>query len=114
MLASAGSNLLLRASGLVVMAGAAGFLGLDQFLYGQDESSPVKASNDDRQRPTLVTIFLRGGADSLHAIVPAGAERVFVVDSAWYTVGPVLVPLTVNVKVVLWVAEGAVPVIVIG
>ena len=63
----------LRASGLVVMAGSSGFLGLDQFLYGQDDASPVKAAADaDRQKPTLVTIFLRGGADALHALVPFG------------------------------------------
>ncbi|HXE55815.1 MAG TPA: DUF1501 domain-containing protein [Tepidisphaeraceae bacterium] len=61
----------LKASGLVVMAGASGFLGLDQFVYGQSDPTPVKNSAD-RQKPTLVTIFLRGGADSLHVLVPFG------------------------------------------
>ena len=62
----------LKASGLVVMAGAAGFLGTEQFVYGLDDS-PVKAkSTDDKQRPTLVTIFLRGGCDALQAFVPVG------------------------------------------
>ncbi|HEY2585855.1 MAG TPA: DUF1501 domain-containing protein [Tepidisphaeraceae bacterium] len=62
----------LKASGLVVMAGAGGFLGFDQFVRGEGDSGlPIKA-NDDRQKPTLVTIFLRGGADSLHIFVPVG------------------------------------------
>lgn len=60
----------LKASGLLVMAGAAGFLGTEQFVYGADNDSPVKAS-EDRQKATLVTIFLRGGCDALNAIVPA-------------------------------------------
>jgi uncharacterized protein (DUF1501 family) len=61
----------LKTSGLVVMAGASGFLGLDQFVYGKDDGNPVSASAD-KQKPTLVTIFLRGGADSLHVFVPFG------------------------------------------
>src|ERR1700733_15009067 len=65
----------LKASGLVVMAGSAGFLGTDQFIYGQDESTgPVKSAGDERQKPTLVTIFLRGGADALNAVVPYGDD----------------------------------------
>ena len=59
----------LKTSGLVVMAGAGGFLGLDQFVYGSDDGNPV-SSKGDLQKPTLVTIFLRGGADSLHVFVP--------------------------------------------
>lgn len=62
----------LKASGLVVMAGASGFLGLDQFVRGaSDDGTPVKA-NEGRQKPTVVTIFLRGGADALHVLVPFG------------------------------------------
>ena len=61
----------LKASGLVVMAGASGFLGLDQFVFGQSDPTPVKAGSD-RQKPTLVTIFLRGGADAMHVLVPYG------------------------------------------
>src|SRR3954470_21415971 len=71
------------------MAGAAGFLTTEQFVRGdgpfQLGSSKSKldtppeavdpkaqAASDEKQRPTLVTIFLRGGADSLNAIVPYG------------------------------------------
>jgi uncharacterized protein (DUF1501 family) len=76
------------------MAGAAGFLTADQFVRGEGPfslgSSKNKVGNagngpdgkqtspaDDaiaeaKQRPTLVTIFLRGGADSLNAFVPYG------------------------------------------
>ena len=82
----------LKSSGLVIMGGAAGFLTADQFVYGQDkpfslgtsktnipQSGPEKQLSDaeakalsEKQRPTLVTIFLRGGADSLNAFVPYG------------------------------------------
>jgi uncharacterized protein (DUF1501 family) len=62
----------LKASGLVVMAGAGGYLGFDQFVRGEgDPSSPVKA-NEDRQKATIVTIFLRGGCDAMHVFVPVG------------------------------------------
>jgi uncharacterized protein (DUF1501 family) len=61
----------LKSAGLVVMAGASGFMGLDQFVYGKDDGNPV-SSKSDLQKPTLVTIFLRGGADSLHVFVPFG------------------------------------------
>jgi uncharacterized protein (DUF1501 family) len=61
----------LKASGLVVMGGASGFLGFDQFVRGEGDSAPVKA-NEDRQKPTIVTIFLRGGADAMHIFVPIG------------------------------------------
>jgi uncharacterized protein (DUF1501 family) len=67
----------LRAAGLVVMAGAGGYLSAEQ-LYaaagGSDLASKGAADAggpEDRQRPTLVTIFLRGGADALNAFVPA-------------------------------------------
>ena len=65
----------LKASGLVIMAGAAGYLTTDQFVnaqfvnYGAEKKN---ASADSRQRPTLVTIFLRGGADAVNAFVPYG------------------------------------------
>jgi uncharacterized protein (DUF1501 family) len=66
----------LKASGLCVMAGAAGYLGTEQFVYGADDSAvTVKpGANDSRQRPTIVTIFLRGGADALNAVVPYGDD----------------------------------------
>src|ERR1700744_5346828 len=64
----------LKASGLMVMAGAAGYLGTEQFGKGQFVNYGSKNAGDpkNRQRPTLVTIFLRGGADALNAIVPYG------------------------------------------
>jgi uncharacterized protein (DUF1501 family) len=62
----------LKASGMVVMAGAAGFLGTEQYLYGQDEPSGTVNAAADRQKATIVTIFLRGGADALNAFVPVG------------------------------------------
>jgi uncharacterized protein (DUF1501 family) len=79
----------LRSSGLVIMGGAAGFLTAEQFVRGEgpfqlgsnkggtssgtsnERTSPVDNTvSEEKQRPTLVTIFLRGGADSLNAIVP--------------------------------------------
>ena len=80
----------LKASGLVIMAGAAGYLTTDQFVnaqfvnYGAGKKT---GSADSRQRPTLVTIFLRGGADSLNAFVPYG-------DDLYYTYRPrIAVPI---------------------
>jgi uncharacterized protein (DUF1501 family) len=67
----------LKASGLVVMAGAGGYLGTEQFIYGADDSAvsvKPQGSLDAKQRPTIVTIFLRGGADALNAIVPYGDD----------------------------------------
>lgn len=67
----------LKASGLVVMAGAAGYLDTNEFVYGADTSAvSVKpaGSADSRQKATIVTIFLRGGADALNAIVPFGDD----------------------------------------
>lgn len=64
----------LKAAGLVVMTGAApGFLGSDQLFAAaaNGASGSGDSAGIDRQRPTLVTIFLRGGADALNAIVPA-------------------------------------------
>jgi uncharacterized protein (DUF1501 family) len=65
----------LKASGMVIMAGAAGYLGTDEFVRGQFANygaSHPGATANSRQRPTLVTIFLRGGADALNAFVPYG------------------------------------------
>jgi uncharacterized protein (DUF1501 family) len=74
----------LKTSGLCIMAGGAGFVGTEQFLRGAQLASGVDAApeNDpDRQKPTLVTIFLRGGADALNAIIPVG-------DPKYYEVRP--------------------------
>jgi uncharacterized protein (DUF1501 family) len=58
------------------MAGAAGYLGTNQFVYGADDSAVkvTAGSAADRQKATLVTIFLRGGADALNAVVPYGDD----------------------------------------
>lgn len=85
----------LRNSGLVIMTGAA-YLTADQYVMGadapfslgssksnvaapgaaagaNDNTSPTDTGvSEEKQRPTLVTIFLRGGADSLNAIIPYG------------------------------------------
>lgn len=71
----------LRNSGLVVMAGA-GFLTTDQWLRGADAgSSPGSTRSDSegdrRETPTVVTIFLRGGADALNALVPYGEDAYY-------------------------------------
>ena len=65
----------LKASGMVVMAGAAGYFGFDQLVraaeVAQQSGAASSAGADyDRQKPTLVTIFLRGGADTFNAFVP--------------------------------------------
>jgi uncharacterized protein (DUF1501 family) len=71
----------LKNSGMVIMGGAAGFFTAEQFVRGADlavngaagdKTSPAGDPNviGEKQRPTLVTIFLRGGADSLNAFVP--------------------------------------------
>ena len=65
----------LKSSGMVILAGAGGaFFTPEQFLYAQatDGIPGAGAIDDDRNKPTLVTIFLRGGADSLNAFVPYG------------------------------------------
>src|ERR1700710_2884698 len=64
----------LKASGMVVMGGAAGFLGTEQYLYGPGESSGTVSAAAERQKATIVTIFLRGGADALNAFVPVGDD----------------------------------------
>ena len=66
----------LKSSGLVIMTGGA-FLSTEQFLAGQDTTSQnggYGTTGDDKQKPTLVTIFLRGGADSLHTFIPSGDD----------------------------------------
>ena len=83
----------LKNSGLVVMAGSA-YLTTEQWLRGDDgskdflkkfdgkalptapnASSAAEAARDSRlEAPTIVTIFLRGGCDSLNAIVPYGDD----------------------------------------
>ncbi len=71
----------LKASGMAIMAGSMGFVSMDSWLRGAP--APVEGSTDggsadpERQRPTLVTIFLRGGADSLNAIVPIGDPKYY-------------------------------------
>jgi uncharacterized protein (DUF1501 family) len=70
----------LKSSGLVIMAGAAGYMGADEFVRGQFANYGATHGGmdaDARQRPTLVTIFLRGGCDALNAFVPYG-------DSLYY------------------------------
>ena len=88
----------LRSSGMVIMGGAAGFFTAEQFVRGESpfslgssktnipgggagasaNSSPVDdAVSLEKQRPTLVTIFLRGGADSLNAFVPYGDDNYY-------------------------------------
>lgn len=77
-------------SGLMVMAGAAGAMSTEQWLRGADLVHPTAlpaAGTDDRTKATIVTIFLRGGADSLNAIVPYG-------DDLYYQYRPrIAVPL---------------------
>jgi uncharacterized protein (DUF1501 family) len=74
----------LKNSGMCIMAGGAGVVGGEQFLRGAQlangNDAPAEA-DPDRQKPTLVTIFLRGGADALNAIIPVG-------DSKYYEVRP--------------------------
>ena len=64
----------LKSSGMVILAGSGGFFTAEQFLAAQtaDGIPGAGAVDDDRNKPTLVTIFLRGGADSLNAFVPYG------------------------------------------
>ena len=69
----------LKAAGLCIMAGGT-FMGTEQFIYAADEDSSqprVLSGADARQKATIVTIFLRGGADALNALIPVG-------DDAYY------------------------------
>ena len=47
------------------------------------QTTPTGSIDDWRQKPTLVCIYLRGGADSLHAFVPVG-------DSSYYQYRPTI------------------------
>src|SRR5687768_4605185 len=71
----------LKSSGMVVMAGAAGYFGFDQLLHAaelaQAQGTGSASAEYDRQRPTLVTIFLRGGADSLNTFIPYGDPKYY-------------------------------------
>jgi uncharacterized protein (DUF1501 family) len=72
----------IKSSGLVVMAGAAGFLTTDQFaagydFYGKGDQNKEKVKGDRPQPPTLVTIFLRDGADMLNTFIPFGDDRYY-------------------------------------
>jgi uncharacterized protein (DUF1501 family) len=71
----------LKSSGMVVMAGAAGYFGFAELVRAAETAQRLgvqSSSGDyDRQKPTLVTIFLRGGADSLNAIVPYSDEKYY-------------------------------------
>jgi uncharacterized protein (DUF1501 family) len=84
---------------MVIMGGAAGFFTAEQFVRGAGPfslggsskggvdgaggtSAPQTSPADDavsleKQRPTLVTIFLRGGADALNALVPYGDDNYY-------------------------------------
>ena len=102
----------LKNSGLMVMAGA-GFLTAEQWLRGADMDSDFRKRFQGREgdvgapagvsprsvkdaggpkdarleSPTIVTIFLRGGADALNAIVPYG-------DDGYYQARPrIAIPL---------------------
>jgi uncharacterized protein (DUF1501 family) len=71
----------LKSSGMVVMAGAAGYFGFEQLVQAAETAQRLgidSASADyDRQKPTLVTIFLRGGADSLNTLIPYADEKYY-------------------------------------
>ena len=71
----------LKSSGMVVMAGAAGYLGFEQLVRAAETAQRLGAESTsadyDRQKPTLVCIFLRGGADSLNALVPYADEKYY-------------------------------------
>ena len=71
----------LKSSGMVVMAGAAGYFGFEQLVRAAETAQRMGvagASADyDRQKPTLVTIFLRGGADSLNTLIPYADEKYY-------------------------------------
>src|SRR5258706_6214940 len=72
----------LKNSGLVVMAGAAGFLTTEKYVqgydfYGKGDPNSAKQKADRPQAATIVTIFLRGGADALNTFVPFGDEKYY-------------------------------------
>lgn len=64
----------LKSSGMVVMGGAAHGM-LASSVFGEDAAVQLKQNpGDSRQKATIVSIFLRGGADALNAIVPYGDD----------------------------------------
>ena len=71
----------LKSSGMVVMAGAAGYFGFDQLVRAAEQAQAIGTASTsadyDRQKPTLVTIFLRGGCDTLNAFVPYADEKYY-------------------------------------
>lgn len=71
-------------SGMVALT-AYGAMSMDAIrAQAQSEQKAPTGSVDDwRQKPTLVCIYLRGGADALHAFVPVG-------DSAYYQFRPTI------------------------
>jgi uncharacterized protein (DUF1501 family) len=77
-MSSASRRDFLKNAGLVVMAGGAGFLSVERYAQGYDfygKGDPQDKKKADRpQAATLVTIFLRGGADMLNTFVPFGDE----------------------------------------
>ncbi len=72
-------------SGMVALT-AYGAMSMDA-IRAQAQSDynkqPTGSVDDWRQKPTLVCIYLRGGADALHAFVPVG-------DSAYYQFRPTI------------------------
>ena len=106
----------LKASGMVVMAGAAGYFGFDQLVraaeVAQQSGAASSAGADyDRQKPTLVTIFLRGGADTFNAFVPYADPKYYeyrpsiaipfkgekksipIVKSSYWAINPAMAPV---------------------
>jgi uncharacterized protein (DUF1501 family) len=54
-------------------------MGTDQFIYAGEESTAgaPPAAGDEKQKATIITIFLRGGADALNAVVPYGDDNYY-------------------------------------
>src|SRR3954464_12687505 len=105
----------LRNSGMVVMAGAAGYFGFDQLVRAAQVAEKNGASaadaDYDRQKATLVTIFLRGGADTFNTFVPYADPKYYeyrptigipfkgdkkaipILKSNYWAINPALAPL---------------------
>src|SRR5436853_6441788 len=71
----------LKSSGMVVMAGAAGYFGFAELVRAAETAQRLgvesTSADYDRQKPTLVTIFMRGGCDSFNALVPYADEKYY-------------------------------------